>query len=115
MISASGAKNMRYYCHRKATAEESCRLRISKLRKDGLLSDQATGKMSWTSSMTGKETTIIVGVNLADTPFVVLVYSLKDRDGNKTDYSYHVLLVTTPCNFGGVRYWFLAAHTAVGV
>ncbi len=34
------------------------------------------------------------------------MYTLTDRGGNKTDYGYTVSLVTTPCNFGGVRYWF---------
>ncbi len=98
---------MRYYYNRKATADESCKLKMSELRKDGMLLEGATGKTSWTSSMTGKTTaTVLFGVYLADEPFVILIYTITDRDGNETEYKYAVSLVTTLCNFGGVRYWF---------
>lgn len=35
-------------------------------------------------------------------------YTVTDRSsGEETDYDYKVNLTTTPCNFGGVRYWFI--------
>ena len=72
-----------------------------------MLSGQAVEKISWTSSRTGKKTSVIVGVHITnDDQFVMLMYTLTDRDGNNADYKYVVPLVTTPCNFGGVRYWF---------
>lgn len=99
---------MRYYYNRKATADESCSLEISYLRKRGMLTgEESIEKIAWTSSMRGKTTTIILGVYLTDNPFAVLMYSVTDRDGNKTDYNDEVSLVTTPCYFGGVRYWFV--------
>ncbi len=98
---------MRYYYNSKATADESCRLTMSSLRKEGMLSlGYTTGTRIWTSSMTGKRTIIGFAVDITDDPYVRLVYSITDREGNKTDYDYEVSLVTTPCNFGGVRYWF---------
>lgn len=98
---------MRYYYSRKATADESCRLTMSSLRKDGILSSgYVTGTRIWTSSMTGKRTIISFAVDITDDPYIRLVYSVTDREGNKTDYDYEVSLVTTPCNFGGLRYWF---------
>ena len=98
---------MRYYYNRKATADESCRLKISYLRKRGMLTgEEAFEKISWTSSMTGKVTTVLLLVDVTNEPLAILMYTLTDRDGNKTDYKYAVSLVTTPCNFGGVRYWF---------
>ncbi len=63
--------------------------------------------------MTGKTTTIIVAVFLTDDPCAVLMYSVTDREGNKTDYNDKVSLVTTPCNFGGVRYWFGCPHCGI--
>jgi hypothetical protein len=96
----------RWYYGRKATADESCRLKMSYLRKRGMLSGQATGEIAWTSSMTGKTTTVLLAVDVTDHPCAKLVYTITDREGNKTDYDYEVSLVTTPCNFGGVRYWF---------
>lgn len=94
---------MRYYYHRKATADESCDLKIGRLRKDGmLLSGQTTGKISWTSSMRGTVTSVLVLVDVTDEPFAVIMYAVTDREGNKTDYNDKISLVTTPCYFGGV-------------
>jgi hypothetical protein len=97
----------RWYYHRKTTAEESCKLAIPYLRKHGTLSGKGTGKISWTSSRTGKETAIGLTVDVTtNEPHARFVYAVIDKQGNKTDYDYEVSLVTTPCNFGGVRYWF---------
>ncbi len=98
---------MRYYYNRKATADESCRLRISELRKDGMLSSgYSSGTRIWSSNRTDKKTIIGLAVDITDDPYVRLIYSVTDRKGKRTDYDYQVSLVTTPCNFGGVRYWF---------
>ena len=40
-------------------------------------------------------------------PYARFTYSLSDREGNRASYDYEVSLVTTLCNFGGVRYWFV--------
>ena len=43
-------------------------------------------------------------------------YTVSDRNsGEKTDYDYKVQLTTTPCNFGGVRYWFICPLSKKGV
>ena len=98
---------MRYFYNSKATADASCRLRISDLRKDGMLrSGETIQRKAWTSSMTGKTTTVDILVDVTDEPFAVIMYSITDGDGNKTDYADKIPLITTPCNFGGVRYWF---------
>ncbi|MBL7107607.1 MAG: hypothetical protein ISS77_08400 [Phycisphaerae bacterium] len=98
---------MRYFYNRKATADASCGLKMSYLKKRGMLTgEESIEKIVWTSSMRGTTTTIIVGVYLTDNPFAILMYTVTDRDGNKTDYDDKISLVTTPCNFGGVRYWF---------
>ncbi len=98
---------MRYYYNSKATADESCRLKISELRKDGMLSSgYSSGTRIWSSNRTDKKTIIGLAVDITDDLHVRLIYSVTDREGNKTDYDYQVSLVTTPCNFGGVRYWF---------
>ena len=98
---------MRYYYNSKATADESYSLKMSYLKKRGMLTgEESIEKIAWTSSMTGKTTAVIVCVYLTDDPYAILIYTITDRDGNETDYNYAVSLVTTPCNFGGVRYWF---------
>ena len=71
----------RYYYSRKAAADESCKLKMSYLRKRGMLSEgESVDKITWTSSMTGKETTVIVGANITnDDSFAILMYTLTDR------------------------------------
>ena len=98
---------MRYYYNRKVRADESCRLTIQHLKKRGMLTgEELFGKIIWTSSMTKKTTTVLLSVDVTDEPYARFVYTITDREGNKTDYKHTVSLLTTPCNFGGVRYWF---------
>jgi hypothetical protein len=82
-----------------------------------LSKEESFNKTTWMSSRTGKKTSIIVGVYITDDPYVRLVYSVTDRNGNKTDYNYEVSLVTTPCYYGGKRWWFacLVCGRRVGV
>jgi len=96
----------RWYYSRKATAEESCALSIYELRRSGMLAGHTSGTMRWRSSMTGGETAIYLTIDVMDEPYGRFVYQVTDCEGHKTDYDYKVNLVTTPCNFGGVRYWF---------
>ena len=56
--------------------------------------------------MTGKKTVAVVAVDLVDDPHIGIVYDSTDINERKADYDYEVSLLTTDCNFGGVRYWF---------
>jgi hypothetical protein len=48
--------------------------------------------------------------------YVRFYYTVTDRStGEKTDYDYKVQLTTTPCNFGGVRYWFICSLSRNGI
>jgi hypothetical protein len=97
----------RYYPNRKSTVEESRCINIQSLKQWGLLSGWHSTTLSWTTSLTKKTTMVGLDVEVTDDPHISLYYSITDRDGNKTDYDYEVSLTTTPCYFGGVRYWFL--------
>ena len=99
---------MRYYYNRKATVEESCDLTVQQLKRYGMLKSGFNAiPIEWVTNHTGKRTRILVAVKISnDDPFIILMYSLTDRNGNKTDYKLEVSLLTTPCNFGGIRYWF---------
>ncbi len=47
---------------------------MSYLRERGMLSGQATGEIVWTGSMTRKETSVLVKVNVTNDPRVKLIY-----------------------------------------
>ena len=99
---------MRYYYSKKATAEESCDITIFKLKKWGMLAESTNRLVEWFSKNTGKKTASVVLVTeMTDEPFMVLIYTRTDRYGNETKHDQVVQLTTTPCNYGGERYWFL--------
>lgn len=44
------------------------------------------------------------------------IYTQTDRStGEKKDFDYKIPLATTPCNFGGKRYWFVCPWYANGI
>jgi hypothetical protein len=97
----------RWYYSKKATVEASCDLTVFQLRKYGMLEGGHTATViTWVMKNTGKESSISLEVNMTGEPYARLAYSLSDRESNVTPCDSEVDLVTTPCNFGGVRYWF---------
>ncbi len=106
----------RYYPNRKSTVEASCCISVQNLKQRGLLSGWHSTTMSWTTRLSKKTTTVGMDVEVRDDPHIRLYYTTIDRDGNKTDYDYEVSLTTTPCYFGGVRYWLLcpSCYSRVG-
>lgn len=96
----------RWYYHKKATVEASCNVSVFDLKKMGLLKGRCSTVLGWRNSRSGKESAVALTVDVRDDPHVRFVYTFTERNGEKTDYDYEVSLVTTPCNLGGVRYWF---------
>ena len=65
----------------------------------------------------GDKVTSSIGieVNVLDHSYMRLYYTQTNRfTGKKTELDYKVRLVTTPCNFGGVRYWFICSLVVDG-
>ncbi|OGP65758.1 MAG: hypothetical protein A2169_15810 [Deltaproteobacteria bacterium RBG_13_47_9] len=106
----------RYYWDKKNTVEDSTKLSIFKLKEFGLLVGCCHTRLTWTRSLSGHKSSIGIVVNVLGEPYVKLNYSITDRNsGEKTDYDYKVQLTTTPCNFGGVRYWFICPLSRNGI
>jgi hypothetical protein len=98
----------RYYIDKKATVEESCDLTVFQLKGYGMLNGGHTATViEWVMKNTGKESSIGLEVNMTGEPYVRFTYSISDSEGNSTPYDYKINLVATPCNLGGVRYWFI--------
>jgi hypothetical protein len=117
MISAIGNKNMgRYYFDAKTTVEQAKQLNIFKLKEFGLLNGYAATTLTWTWHLSGSKNSIGIIVDVRDNPYVKVNYTVTDRHTDeKTDYDYKISLTTTPCNFGGVRYWFICPISKNGV
>lgn len=100
----------------KATAEQSNRLSIIWLKKHHYLSPkQHIGSTKWGGIRWGDEGDnigFIVTTNLQDTggeeDNIRLRYTHTDsRSDKKEALDYRIRLTTTPCRYGGVRYWFI--------
>lgn len=106
----------RYYFNAKTTVEQATQLNIFKLKEFGLLRGYATSTLTWTWRLSGRKNSIGIIVDVRDNPYVKVNYTTTDRStGEKRDYDYTISLTTTPCNFGGKRYWFICPLSLNGV
>jgi len=105
----------RYYWDKKDTVEDCTQLSIFKLKEFGLLNGRSATTLTWTRRLSGKKSSIGAIVDVTGEPYIKVNYTITDRDGNKTDYDYKIALTTTPCNFGGIRYWFICPLSMNGV
>jgi hypothetical protein len=82
------------------------------LKKHGYLAGgYSSGTMTWTHGWSGNKSSIgIVGCVYGDDPHFRLHYTHTGFDGVKTDLDYKVEVVSTPCYFGGKRYWWPASR-----
>ncbi len=98
---------VRYYWDRKVTVEEAMQLSIFKLKEYGLLIGFCGSTLTWTRRPSGHKSSIGILVDTEDL-YAKVDYTVTDRNtGEKTKYDYKIGLTTTPCNYGGVRYWFI--------
>ena len=105
----------RYHWDKKDTVEDSRSISISFLRKHGFLCGYKSGQVTWSRN---EEEVASIGVAVStmnDEDYVKFNYTTTHRStGEKTSYDYKVSLTTTPCHFGGVRYWFICPLTIKG-
>ena len=107
----------RYYFDKKDTVEDCRSVSISFLKKHDYFCGCRSGGIAWKNCF-GEETSsigILVSTMYGDN-YVRFQYTTTDRNTEeKTKYDYKVQLTTTPCNYGGVRYWFICPLSRNGV
>ncbi len=68
-----------------------------------------SGTITWTQSGMWGEHKSSVGVqtSIGEESYLRIHYTQTDRDTDeKKDFDYKIPLTTTPCRYGGMRYWF---------
>lgn len=92
-------------------AEWSNRLSVNFLKKHRYLeSGWRYGGIKWTYGLSGNESSIGFNVNIGgdEGDNIKLQYTHTSRDtGEKESMDFKIELTTTPCNYGGKRYWFI--------
>lgn len=75
------------------------------LRKEGYFGRWTGGSITWTNNWSGNQSSVWLDMCLKGS-YLSLSYSLGTSSGTR-DFHYKVRLETTPCFFGGIRYWFV--------
>lgn len=96
----------------KQEAEWSNKLSIFWLKKHGYLDGgYRRGSIKWVYGLSGNESSIgftITTKSQNEEDHIRLQYTHTDKwSGKKESLDYKVQLTTTPCNYGGMRYWFI--------
>jgi hypothetical protein len=119
MISAVWEKRAmgRYYWDKKDTVEDCRSVSISFLKKGDYFCGYRSGGIVWKNHYGEEISSIGVAVSTMDGDnYVQFQYTTTNRNtGEKTKYDYKVRLTTTPCNFGGIRYWFICPLSKNGI
>lgn len=97
------------YIPPKEVADDYFKLPIFKLNKPVPIRNSPSGSMSWSNSI-GKlfEVNYTININFlyVDNCYIRLQYVDYDINNQVVSLDYRVYLTTTPCNYGGERYWF---------
>ena len=93
----------------KNICEAACALKISFLKKHNYLNGEYhNNTITWTNSSSGHKSRIgIVGGVYGHEPHFRLQYTHTFIDGERSDLDYRIEMTSTPCYFGGKRYWFV--------
>ena len=84
------------------------KIRIWGLKKNGCLEAGGVYYNTIEWNYNGSKSSISLEISLlADiNKYARFTYTQKNSNSSKKDFDYKVFLITTPCNFGGRRYWF---------
>jgi len=84
------------------------KLRITFLKKEGYLDSPKTGIIEWRRGDDDEASSIRIESHVDNYyPYIRLLYSQNDDEGNKRHFDYKITLHRTPCHYGGWRFWFL--------
>ena len=98
----------RYYWSKKQEVDYLKKIQIWWLKKYGYLDGWKSGTIKWTDGFSGTESTVGIEVSIfQDGMYLKINYIQTEKDGLPKIYDYKVPLTTTPCCFGGRRFWFM--------
>jgi len=92
----------------KTEADYLKKIETSFLKKHGYFRGWRSGTITWTNGYSGNKSDVGIEVStLNDDDYLRIHYTQTDNDTDeKKDFDYKIPLITTPCRYGGKRYWF---------
>lgn len=93
----------------KTEADNLKKIETSFLKKHDYFCGYRSGTITWTNGWSGDKNSVGVSVSTGgDEEYLRIFYTQTDNDsGEKKDFDYKIPLTTTPCRYGGKRYWFI--------
>lgn len=98
----------------KEIAEDSRKISIWWLKRNRYLGRCTSGSITWTSGWDGSQSSISISVDTFKGKVRLWYTQTNSWTEEKRFMDYTHGLVTTPCNFGGYRYWFECHLTTNG-
>lgn len=100
-----------YRWNKKVGVEDSFRIDVRAWQRQGLLGSARSFSCHW--SRAGGETLALINVR-TELTHVVLVYQVRQPDGEWLTVEEPIQIVQTPCNYGGTRPWFICPERSCG-
>jgi len=101
----------RFHYGKKAEVEDYCKLDIRWLNQNGYLRNFYIGHLQiGPNCKVGIETSVF-----DDTKYARIWYDQTDRKGKQRSFNEKIFIETTPCRFGGERYWFICPRDLSGL
>lgn len=106
----------RWYASKKTEADWLKKVEMSFLKKHGYLSWWSRSDITWTNKWADTKSSVTIESTIRPPdPHVRFIYTQTDRDtGEQQHFDYKVRLATTPCHYGGKRYWFICSLSVNG-
>ena len=102
----------------KTEADDVKKIHTSFLNKHGYFNGFRTGTITWTHGWSENKSSVSIQVFTfdEDNQYLNIQYTQTDNySGEKKDFDYKIPLTTTPCRYGGKRYWFTCPWYKSGV
>lgn len=99
----------RWFYSKKDTVEDYRALRISRLKTWGYLSNGGRfGSVTWSWGNEARSgISVLTSISGKSGTARLMYTNTNSWTGEKIDLDYQVQLVTTPCNYGDFRWWFI--------
>lgn len=101
----------------KSEADDARKIATSFLNKHGYFKGWQSGIMTWTHGWSGNKSSVGLQSSITeDTGYLRIYYTQTDNSsGEKKEFDYKIPLTSTPCHFGGRRYWFVCPWYKNGI
>ena len=102
----------------KNTTDDCLKIDIRWLKRQDYLCGFRSGTLTWTYGWDKHKSSVGITVSTTDDydKYLELSYTQTDRNTEeKKEFNHKIPITTTPCNYGGKRYWFMCPLYKSGV